>query len=424
MRILIVNTSEKNGGAAVAANRLMEALNNNGEDAKMLVRDKQTDDKRVVALRRSRLHWWRFLWERWCIFLHLHLSRQRLFELDIANTGTDITTLPEFKAADIIHLSWINQAMLSLADIKKIVNSGKPVVWTMHDIWPATAICHYARGCKQFHTACHHCPLLPRGGGNNDLSARVWRKKVAILQDKSILFVACSKWLEGQAKQSALLKNQIVTSIPNPIDTRIFCKQDKKQARRAFGLPENKQLILFVSQRVTDERKGVNYFIEALQQLVTEHPAMKQNTGVVILGGHSAEVAARLPIPAYALGYVSDAQKIASVYNSADLFVLPSLEDNLPNTIMEAMACGIPCVGYRVGGIPEEIDHLKNGYVAAYKDVNDLARGIYWVLNEAEYDVLSTQAIEKVISCYSQKAVSLRYIEVYNQALAFKKCKL
>ena len=424
MRILIVNTSEKNGGAAVAANRLMEALNSNGEDAKMLVRDKQTDDKRVVALRRSRLHWWRFLWERWCIFLHLHLSRQRLFELDIANTGTDITTLPEFKAADIIHLSWINQAMLSLADIKKIVNSGKPVVWTMHDIWPATAICHYARGCKQFHTACHHCPLLPRGGGDNDLSARVWRKKVAILQDKSILFVACSKWLEGQAKQSALLKNQIVTSIPNPIDTRIFCKQDKKQARRAFGLPENKQLILFVSQRVTDERKGVNYFIEALQQLVTEHPAMKQNTGVIILGGHSAEVAARLPIPAYALGYVSDAEKIASVYNSADLFVLPSLEDNLPNTIMEAMACGIPCVGYRVGGIPEEIDHLKNGYVAAYKDVNDLARGIYWVLNEAEYDVLSTQAIEKVISCYSQKAVSLRYIEVYNQALAFKKRKL
>ena len=424
MRILIVNTSEKNGGAAVAANRLMEALNSNGEDAKMLVRDKQTDDKRVVTLRRSRLHWWRFLWERWCIFLHLHLSRQRLFELDIANTGTDITTLPEFKAADIIHLSWINQAMLSLADIKKIVNSGKPVVWTMHDIWPATAICHYARGCKQFHTACHHCPLLPGGGGNNDLSARVWRKKTAVLQDKSILFVACSKWLEGQAKQSALLKNQIITSIPNPIDTRIFCKQDKKQARRAFGLPENKQLILFVSQRVTDERKGVNYFIEALQQLVTEHPAMKQNTGVVILGGHSAEVAARLPIPAYALGYVSDAQKIASVYNSADLFVLPSLEDNLPNTIMEAMACGIPCVGYRVGGIPEEIDHLKNGYVAAYKDVNDLARGIYWVLNEAEYDVLSTQAIEKVISCYSQKAVSLRYIEVYNQALAFKKRKL
>jgi glycosyltransferase, group 1 family len=424
MRILIVNTSEKNGGAAVAANRLMEALNSNGEDAKMLVRDKQTDDKRVVALRRSRLHWWQFLWERWCIFLHLHLSRQRLFELDIANTGTDITTLPEFKAADIIHLSWINQAMLSLADIKKIVNSGKPVVWTMHDIWPATAICHYARGCKQFHTACHHCPLLPRGGGNNDLSARVWRKKTAVLQDKSILFVACSKWLEGQAKQSALLKNQIVTSIPNPIDTRIFCKQDKKQARGAFGLPENKQLILFVSQRVTDERKGVNYFIEALQQLVTEHPAMKQNTGVIILGGHSAEVAARLPIPAYALGYVSDAQKIASVYNSADLFVLPSLEDNLPNTIIEAMACGIPCVGYRVGGIPEEIDHLKNGYVAAYKDVNDLARGIYWVLNEAEYDVLSTQAIEKVISCYSQKAVSLRYIEVYNQALAFKKRKL
>ena len=135
MRILIVNTSERTGGAAVASGRLMNALNNNGVKAKMLVRDKESDHITVVGLRHSLLQEWHFLWERWCIFCHLHFSRKHLFEVDIANTGTNITTLPEFKEADVIHLEWINQGMLSLNDIHKIIAKGKAVVWTMHDLW-------------------------------------------------------------------------------------------------------------------------------------------------------------------------------------------------------------------------------------------------------------------------------------------------
>ena len=138
MRVLIVNTSEKTGGAAVAANRLMEALNNNGVKAKMLVRDKETSDITVVELPKGIWQRWNFLWERWCIFCHMHFSRKHLFEVDIANAGTDITRMREFKEADVIHLSWINQGMLSIKDIRKIIDSGKPVVWTMHDFWPAT----------------------------------------------------------------------------------------------------------------------------------------------------------------------------------------------------------------------------------------------------------------------------------------------
>ena len=150
MKILLVNPSDRTGGAAVACQRLQKALARRGIDAQMLVRDKQSEQLTVVSAGngwRQQLH---FLWERWCIFVHLHFSRKRLFEVDIANAGTDITRLPEFKEADIIHLHWINQGFLSLSGIRKILDSGKPVVWTMHDIWPATAICHYARGCAHY----------------------------------------------------------------------------------------------------------------------------------------------------------------------------------------------------------------------------------------------------------------------------------
>ena len=424
MRVLIVNTSERNGGAAVAANRLMEALNNHGVKAKMLVRDKQSDSLTVVGLQGKWWQQWCFLWERLVIFCHLHFSRKHLFELDIANTGTDITRLPEFREADIIHLHWINQGMLSLGIIRKILNSGKPVVWTMHDIWPATAICHLTLGCNKFKTGCHHCKYLPGNGSTRDLSAKIWRRKQHLLDGQSITFVACSRWLEAEAKMSALLNGQKVTNIPNSIDTSIYKVGNRSEARQRLGLPTDKQVILFVSQRVTNLNKGMEYLIEACNQLASQHPEMKETTAVAILGGHAEDVVAELPFEAYPLGYVSEEYRIADVYRAANVFVLPSLSENLPNTIMESMACGIPCVGFKVGGIPEEIDHLKNGYVAAYRNAEDLARGIRWILCEADYDSLSAAAVKKVSRCYSQQSVALKYTEIYNEAIAQKDYKL
>ena len=418
MRVLIVNTSEKTGGAALAANRLKDALNNNGVKAKMLVRDKDTDNITIVALPKSPVHKWHFLWERWCIFWHLHFKKQHLWEVDSASCGADITNLPEFKEADIIHLSWINQGMLSLKGIKKILESGKPVVWTMHDIWPATSICHLTLGCEQFKTGCKHCKYLPGEGSENDFSTKVWNRKKAILNNYHISFVTCSRWLESEAKQSGLLAGQRITNIPNPIDTHIFHPKDKQEARLSLSLPVNKRLILFVSQRVTNVNKGMGYLVEAINKLVAEKPEMQQNTGIVILGGHAEEVAGKFSLPVFPLGYVSDSKKIANIYNACDLFVLPSLSENLPNTIMEAMACGVPCIGFNIGGIPEEIDHKKNGYVAEYKNADDLAKGIHWVLDEADYQQLSKEAENKVSRCYSQQAVAMKYLEVYNQALA------
>ena len=145
---------------------------------------------------------------------------------------------------------------------------------------------------------------------------------------------------------------------------------------------------------------------------------------LVILGGHAEEIAGKLPFDSYPLGYVNEEQRIVDVYNAADVFVLPSLSENLPNTIMEAMACGLPCVGFKIGGIPEEIDHKRNGYVAEYCNAEDLARGIRWILNEADYESLSKNAIQKVARSYSQQSVALHYAEVYQQAMAFKHYKL
>lgn len=421
MRVLIVNTSEKTGGAAVAANRLMEALINNGVKAKMLVGDKQTDEISVVPLPHKWAVKWHFLRERLSIFLRLHLQKKHLFEIDIANSGSDITRLPEFKEADVIHLNWINQGMLSLNNIRKIVKSGKPVVWTMHDLWAATGICHYARTCPSFRTGCHNCTLLPLHGSANDLSRQIWERKKRLYQGSNIHFVTCSRWLEDQAKQSALLSGQRITAIPNTIDTRIFCPIDKKEARLKAGLPAEGRIILFVSQKVTDERKGVVYFIDALNRLAEEHPEMKENTAVAVLGGCSEEVCQQLQTPSYPLGYVSDDSKIVSIYNSADVYVLPSLEDNLPNTIMEATACGVPSVAFRVGGIPEMIDHKRTGYLANFKDSADLAEGIRWTLNDADKNALSAACIKKVAHNYSQQSVAMRYIEVYNELIALKR---
>lgn len=425
MRVLIVNTSEKTGGAAVAANRLAEALNNNGVKAKMLVRDKETDNITVAGTGHKLRSRFSFLWERWCIYVRMHFSRKHLFSVDIANAGIDITSLREFKEADLIHLSWINQGLLSLKGIRKILESGKPVVWTMHDFWPATSICHYPRKCRLYKTGgCHNCPYLPGGGSANDLSSKIWRRKMRVWSNRNIIFVTCSKWLASAVKGSGLLTGKQLVSIPNPIDTREFKPCDKTEVRQRLGLPTGKKLLLFVSQRITDKRKGIDYLVEACNILVNKHPDIKTTHEIVILGGHSADYSDRFPLKVNSLGYVSDTPKIIDIYNAADLFVLPSLEDNLPNTIMEAMACGTPCVGFNVGGIPEMIDHRVNGYVAAYRNAEDLAEGIHWVSREADAGELKDKAVRKVALSFSQQSVALRYIEVYNQALAYRHYRL
>lgn len=415
MRVLIINTSERIGGAAVAANRLMESLKNNGIKAKMLVRDKQTDQISVVELKRSWKLVWKFLWERIIIWKANCFKKNNLFSVDIANTGTDVTVLPEFQQADVIHLHYINQGMLSLKNLRKIFASGKPVVWTMHDMWPCTGICHHARDCENYHTQCHNCRYLYKEGGKKDIAYRVYKKKKELYRNAPVTFITCSQWLKEQAMKSGLLTGKVIQNIPNPINVNLFKPRDKNLAREKCGLPPDKKLLLFGSVKITDKRKGIDYLIEACRILAEKYPEMKDKLGVVVFGNQSSRLESMLPFPVYAQNYVSDEKEIVHIYNAVDLYVTPSLEENLPNTIMEAMACGVPCVGFHVGGIPEMIDHLHNGYVAQYKSPEDFANGIHWALTESEYANLSEEACRKVVSNYSESIIAKRYIEIYNK---------
>ena len=330
-----------------------------------------TDDDTVVSIPQS----WRlkskFLWERGVIWLANGLNKRNIFQIDIANAGTDITKMDGFIQADVIHLHWINQGFLSMADLERIFNSGKPVVITMHDQWHFTGVCHYSGKCGKYRTQCSHCPMLKRSV--IDLARRIFDRKRAMYKDHNVTFVGCSRWMADLARMSPLTSGHTVVNVPNAIDTNVFTPADKMEARKRHNLPVDKQLLLFGAQRITDKRKGFRYLKEACGHLVHNRPEMSDKLGVVVLGGDAEKVKSALPLPVYTVDYMSNEAEIASLYNAVDLFVTPSLQDNLPNTIVEAMSCGTPCVGFDVGGIPEMINHQQDGYVARYRDSIDFA---------------------------------------------------
>ena len=419
MKILILNTAEHTGGAAVAANRLLRALLRQGVSATMLVRDRATDDPAVVSLDRGAARRWLnflyFVWERLVIYLCNRLSKRNLFQVSIANTGINIRRTAAFREADVIHIHWINQGFLSLDEIARIIASGKRVVWTLHDLWPATAICHYPGDCVKYRTDCSACPMMSENP-LVDLAKRVARRKGKI-DWRRVTFVGCSEWIARTASESVWLREARFVSIPNPIDTTLFRPIDRREARQRLGLPEEKRLILFAAAKLSDTRKGAAFLLEACRLLAAE---MEGELEIILMGSDAAELSALSPVPVRALGYISGAAELAVAYSCADLFVIPSLEDNLPNTIMEAMACGTPCVGFRTGGIPEMIDHAVNGYVSASRDSADLARGIAWALRHPEPGNLSAACREKVMRCYQESVVAKKYIALYQKLIQEK----
>lgn len=382
----------------------------------MLVRDRRTEDPAVVSVNRSflrrKINFIRFVWERLIIFICNGFSKKNLFQVSIANTGTDLSKHPLVQAADVIHIHWINQGFLSLHDIKRLTETGKPIVWTLHDLWPATAVCHYPGGCELYLSGCHDCPMMRRNP-LFDLSADIFKKKGCIGLS-SIHFVGCSQWIMNEAKKGAWLRSAHFSSIPNPIDTSLFKPVEKAIARKRLGLPENKFLLLFAAAKLSDTRKGAIFLIEACERLKERYP---DKVEIVLLGSSPEELISGFPFPVNTLGYISSPETMATVYAASDLFIIPSLEDNLPNTIMEAMACGTPCVGFDTGGIPEMIDHLRNGYIARYKDAADLATGIEWVLANLSLRALGKACLEKVHTCYQESVVANQYIGLYNHLM-------
>jgi len=410
MNILLISTSEKSGGAAIAARRLMFALNKYGEDvsARMLVRDKDTDDDNVSYVSSSQFSKkMKFTWERGLIWLCCHFDRTNLFGVSLANTGFDITRHPDFIKADIIHIHWTQQGMLSLRDMSRIFQSGKPVVWTMHDMWACTGICHYADDCQQFKEICKECPKCKSG-----VVPRVFRQKARLYRNPFEV-VTCSHWLLRQAESSTLLKGIKIHCIANALDMEVFKPCDKSEARQKLSLPANKFLILFASQKVTDKRKGIDYLIDAAKIL----KRYQKDIEFIVMGSNAGQIAEMLPYKVHSMGFVSSVEQAATIYQAANLFVTPSLMDNLPNTIAESMACGTPCVGFNIGGIPEMIDHKTNGYVAQYKNAEDLACGIEWIMDHPDYETICRLAREKAQNSYGESVIAQQHCELYTKLI-------
>ncbi len=361
MKVLLLSTYEKSGGAAIAASRLLQALRHNGVDATMMCR-------RNIRIWSKQS--WTSVMERMVIWAFNGFSKKELWATDIALFGQDITHTREYKEADVIHLHWVNQGFLSLSNIRQFINDGKKVVWTMHDAWNTMGAYHIARQRRE--------TLLERW---------TWMRKKSLYALDKIQFVTCSRWLMDEVQSSPLTELLPVKAIPNPIDTDLFAPMESKtHARR----------ILFVAQDVNNPMKGMSYLDEAVKMLKGD-----DRVEVIALGRD---------IP-----YIDNEEDMVQLYNSVDAFVLPSLSENLPNTIMEAMACGVPCVAFDVGGIPEMIDHKENGFLARFQNVEDLANGIRYVLSPENNERLGKAAREKVLECYSEKIVAQQYIKVYEQ---------
>ncbi len=415
MNILLINTYQQRGGAAVACQRLFKAHQQQGLSVKLLVQEGQQIAHNTTFIANS--YWQRkkaftrFTLER-LSFLPYERDKRIRFAFSPAQVGVDISQHPLVKEADVLHLHWINFGFLSLKSLRKLVQLDKPIVWTLHDMWTFTGGCHYAGTCNNYVDKCGKCHFLKRPH-EKDLSYRIHKKKQALFAKANLHVVTCSQWLQSLAKESSLLRNKAVISIPNPIDTQVFQPLAAKAARIDLKLPESSFLVLFGAMNVADERKGFRYLEQALQWLRKETTSLPIE--LIIFGNVDKLTSWNFPFPVHFLGSIQDQSILRKVYAAADVFVLPSLEDNLPNTVMESMACGTPVVAFETGGLPEMIDPLKNGYLAKYKDAKDLAKGIL-AIQDKTVD-WSSNARQKVLDNYTEETVSKQYVQLYKSLI-------
>lgn len=297
--------------------------------------------------------------------------------------GSDISRHPLVTKADIVYLHWVLGGFMSIKNIKQLVELGKPVVIVMHDMWTLTGGCSHSFSCDKFKTHCNNCPILA-GNKEHDLSYRQFQEKLALYQKHdNVYFISPSKWLYNLAKEeAALTKGKPIFHIPNVIDTSIYKPFDKNIAKKILNINPDNYLISFGANNITSPYKGWSYLQTALQTLAEKK--LSRNVEVLVFGsGVNEEIKNAIPFETRFMGFLKEDYTTNLVYNATDVFVVPSMADNLPTTILESMSCGTAVVGFDVGGIPDMITHKVNGYLARYKDANDLAKGIEFCMDNA-----------------------------------------
>jgi glycosyltransferase involved in cell wall biosynthesis len=319
----------------------------------------------------------------------------------------------------VINLHWINAGYLQVETIAKF---NKPLVWTLHDMWAFTGGCHYSQDCDRYTASCGACPQL-HSSKDWDLSRWVWQRKAKAWRNLNLTIVTPSSWLAKCARSSSLFQEQRVEVIPYGLDTEKYKPLNRQVARELLNLPQDKQLVLFGALSATgDQRKGFHLLQPALQDL--SKSGWQDRLELVIFGSSEPANPPELGFKAHYLGTLNDDISLALVYSAADVFVAPSVQDNLANTVLEAIACGTPCVAFNIGGMPDMIEHQKNGYLAQAYKTEDLAQGIAWVLeNNERHGKLGARAREKAQQEFTLEIQARRYLSLFTEILASSSVK-
>lgn len=415
MNLLLLNSYDNAGGAAIATYRLHRGLRSIGVDSRLMVSSKSTDDPAVIGPEPQTLL--QRVIARFYSGRDLRLSSQYLArgknQFSPARCPDNLVGRMKAFNPDIVHLFWVNAGFMKIESLRQFK---KPVVWTLHDMWPFTGGCHYDDECGRFRQSCGKCPLL--GSDNeHDLSRHIWERKRKYWRDVPIVVVATSHWLAEMARSSSLFKDQRVEVIPNGLDTDRYKPLDKSAAREAYRLPQDKHLVLFSAfSATTDKRKGNQFLVPALKKISMAGWGGKME--LVVIGASAPENPPDLGMKVHYMGHMHDEVSQALLYSAADVTVAPSMQENLSNAVMESLSCGTPVVAFNVGGMPDMIDHQLSGYLARPFESDDLAAGMMWVLeNKARHDMLAQHARKSVVERFALNSVANRYLALYQDIL-------
>lgn len=411
MRILHLSPADTEGGAAKGAYQLHGALREAGVDSMMLVQRKYSDDPSVLAsgafggMLSDKV---RDLMDRLPL---------RLYEWKRQNWWTvgwlpfDVSRKVARIKPDVVHLHWVGRGA---APVESLARLGRhPLAWTLRDMWPLTGGCHYSGGCMKFISGCGACPIL-RSSRRHDISSALWRRKQRAWNGIDVTFIALSNWMAGHARQSPLTLDNDVRVIPTGIDTRLFAPTAREAARSSWGLPTDKRIIMYGSlhSSADDPRKGFRYLREALHILARQ--GWDQRALVVLFGADETDRLAGMPT--HFVGRVDDQRRLALLYSCADVVVVPSTEENLGKTALEAMSCAVPVTAFANTGQVDIVDHKVTGYLAENLSSPDLARGIAWCLEQSgNGSDPGRRARLKVTSHFDLRKSAERHVELYQQ---------
>lgn len=409
---LLINTSDIQGGAARAAYRLHQGLQQIDIKSKMLVHKKSSNDTSVTGPKATIKGPRGSVWNTKAVVCYLldrlpliYYNYRDFHQIDWSPQWLPNSIHKEVNRIDpdAVHFHWICKGFIPVQEVSKIK---QPLFWTFHDMWAFTGGCHYNGTCDGYKYECGECPQLG-SDKKSDLSNRIWKRKKEYWYDLDFTVVAPSHWMADCVRSSSLLKHKRIEVIPNGLDLQKFQPVAKEEARKALNLPLDKNLILFGAMNSTqDKRKGFHYLKSAISMLPDD-----LDFEAIIFGNSSN--GDQLDVPVNYMGRLPD-NMLNLVYSAADVFVAPSIQENLPNTIMEALACGTPSVAFDIGGIPDLIKHKENGYLAKPFDAEDLAKGIEWVVEGDQRKKQLGEASRKhVENNFALELVARRYADLY-----------